>query len=152
MIFSEEEIKEAAFQMQPSKVPGLDGMPPFFFQKLWPIVRRDITRAIQYFLSSGKLLKQVNYTHVALVPKQKFPQDMAQLPPINLCSMVFRIASKVLANRLKLVLPLIISQTQNAFVPGWNISDNTIIASEIANYMFPRRQREEGLFVIEIRH
>lgn len=67
--FSEEEIKVVVFQMQPSDTHGPDGMTLFFYQRFWPIVGKDITLAVQSIFFFRKLLKQVNYTHVALVPK-----------------------------------------------------------------------------------
>ncbi|CAB4269397.1 unnamed protein product [Prunus armeniaca] len=41
--FTEQEVKQAVFQMYPTKAPGPDGMPPVFFQKYWHIVRNDVS-------------------------------------------------------------------------------------------------------------
>ncbi|KAM1949581.1 hypothetical protein ACFX15_009620 [Malus domestica] len=147
---STEEVREAVFQMQPSKASGPDGMNPFFFQKFWNIVGEDITNAIKNFQASGKLLKQINFTYVSLIPKTKQPEEVTQFRPISLCNVLFRIISKVLANRLKVVIPKIISQTQSAFVPGRNISDNTILASEVANYLFRRRRGKKGFASLKL--
>lgn len=51
--FTVEEIKDALFQMHPTKSQGPDGMPPLFFQKYWYIVGEDVTKAITSSLSSG---------------------------------------------------------------------------------------------------
>lgn len=109
MAISDEEVQGAVFQMQPSKVPGPDGMNPFFFQKFWNIVEEYITNLIKNFQATGRLLKQINFTNVSLIPKTKQPEEVAQFRPISLCNVLFKIISKVFANRLEDFLPKIIS-------------------------------------------
>lgn len=50
--FSQEEVKEALFQMHPTKTPGPDGMNQSFFQKYWNIIGTDISNAMIDYLSS----------------------------------------------------------------------------------------------------
>ena len=99
--FSQEEVKEALFQMHPTKAPGLDGMNPLFFQKYWLIVGTDISNAMIDCLSSGKFLKSINFSHITLISERKNPIPVSHFRPINLCNVIFKIFSKVLANRLK---------------------------------------------------
>ncbi|KAK9932944.1 hypothetical protein M0R45_020163 [Rubus argutus] len=125
----------ALFQMNPSKAPGPDGMSPFFFQKYWDLVGTDIGNAVIHFLTTKSMPHDLNFTHVVLIPKIKEPQDMSHLCPIVLCNVIYKIASKVLANRLKVFLPQIIAPEHSAFVPDRLISDNTLVTSELAHYM-----------------
>lgn len=67
--FSDEEIKSALFQMHPTKAPKPDGMTHGFYQKHWTIVGHDICYGVHYLLSSGSMLRKVNFTHVTLIPK-----------------------------------------------------------------------------------
>lgn len=53
---------------------------------------------------------------------------MSHLFPISLCNVIFKIITKVLANKLKTILPDIISPSQGAFVVGHLISDNSMLA------------------------
>ena len=68
--------------------------------------------AVLDFLQSNNMEPDVNYTHIVLIPKVKKPEKMANFRPISLCNVIYKIISKVLANRLKLILPHIISPTQ----------------------------------------
>ena len=68
-VISNREIEEAVFQMGPHKAPGPDGIPIFFFQKFWNIVKTDVCNIVQAFFHSGSLLKAFNHTFITLIPK-----------------------------------------------------------------------------------
>ena len=95
--------------MAPLRAPGLDGMPPLFFQTFWSDIGLDVSEAVLSCLNSGTILKSINHTFLTLIPKVKNPEIVAQFRPISLCNVIYKILSKVIVNRLKPFLNSIIS-------------------------------------------
>ncbi|XP_062012177.1 uncharacterized protein LOC133728759 [Rosa rugosa] len=148
--YSDEENKAALFQMHLSKSPGPDDMSPFFYQKYWHIVGVDVCLAIRYFLKKGEIWEESNFTQICSIPKIKNLIEAAHFRPIALCNVIYRICSKVLANRLKRWLPDIVSPLQSAYVPGRLISDNTLVATEVAHFMHKLRTQIESFFSLKL--
>jgi len=69
--FMELEMKEALFGLHLYKAPRPDGFPVAFFQKCWYFLGKETTEAIEDSRRSGKVLKEMNNTFVALIPKKK---------------------------------------------------------------------------------
>ncbi|GJY61919.1 hypothetical protein Tco_0462576 [Tanacetum coccineum] len=63
------EIHDAIFAMGDNKAPGPDGYSAFFFKEAWDIVGGDIIKAVKEFFTNGVLLKELNHTIIALIPK-----------------------------------------------------------------------------------
>lgn len=148
--FDVEDIKMVVLQMQHLTSPGRDGLPSLFFQKFWNIVGEYVSATILSFLNLGNLLKKLNFTYITLIPKVKTPEDMSQLRPISLCNVLYKIASKVIANRLKPILQHIISRQQSAFIPGCQISDNTMVAMELSHFIFKRCRGKKGFLSLKL--
>jgi hypothetical protein len=148
--YTSEEVRVALFQMHPSKAPGSDGMSSFFFQKYWHIVGDSVSTAVLSVLNSGKLLRKTNLTYISLIPKKKNPEKMSDYRPISLCNVLYKIISKVLANRLKTILPVIISDSQSAFVPGRMITDNVSVAFEVLHKMKAKRKGRKGEMAVKL--
>lgn len=120
-------------------------------QKIWHIVGYDVTDAVLYFLHSGNMVPNINYIHIVLIPKVKKPKKkMADFRPISLCNVIYKIISKVLANRLKLILPQLISSTQSAFVLVRLITDKVLIAYETLHAMHIRRKGKKGALALKL--
>ena len=64
-----------------------------------------MTGAVLDYLYSANMVPDINYTHIVLIPKVKKSEKMADFRPISLCNVIFKIISKILTNRLKLILP-----------------------------------------------
>ena len=116
--------------MSPTKAIGFDGMPALFFQKYWLIVGQDVTRICLGLLNDNCNVGKIDKTIISLIPKVGNPKIMKDFRPINLCSVLYKIISKCLANRLK-----VFSKNQSAFVGGRLIHDNIIASFESIHLM-----------------
>lgn len=117
--------------MKKNKSPGSDGFNVNFFLHSWNIVGTDFIKAVQSFFASGCMLKESNATAIALIPKVTNPSSMSDFRPISCCNTIYKCISKILAARLKLTLPGLVSKSQAAFVPGRKIGDNILLAQEL---------------------
>lgn len=60
---------------------------------------------------------------------------MTDFRPISVCSMCYKLVSKILANRLKVLMPNLISRDQTGFIQGYTSLDSIIIIREIIHSM-----------------
>ncbi|KAL5566188.1 hypothetical protein UlMin_029352 [Ulmus minor] len=143
--FGPDDVKEAVFQMAPTKSPGADGMSALFYQRFWAVVGEDVTEACLGFTNRGLPLGNINETIITLIPKIKNPTRITEFRPISLCNVLYKIISKMLANRMRKVLDYIISGEQSAFIPGRLISDNAIIGFECLHAIKRRKTKKNHL-------
>ncbi|GJV61287.1 putative RNA-directed DNA polymerase [Tanacetum coccineum] len=135
----DKEIKEALFSMGNDKSPGPDGYTAAFFKEAWDIVGQDVIKAVKEFFTNGKILKELNHTIIALIPKVHTPTRVNDYRPISCCNVLFKCISKIIANRIKNSLKIFISPNQSAFVPGRSITDNILLTLELMhNYHLDR--------------
>lgn len=88
---------------------------------------------------SCSILKSLNSTFLALIPKEEEANSPEKFRPIALCNVIYKIISKVIANRLKLILPGLISEEQSGYVEGRQILDNILLAQEMVHTLQTRK-------------
>ena len=128
---TKEEVKEILFRMPGNKSPGPDGFTSDFFKEAWQVIGDDVTVAIQSFFQKGFLPKGTNSTILALVPKKEEVKLMKDYRPISCCNVLYKIISKLLARRLKGILPKCIALNQSAFIKKRLLMENVLLATEI---------------------
>jgi hypothetical protein len=148
--FKKEEFREALFQMNSNKSPGPDGLNPAFYKRFWDISGEEIFKTGVMWLEQGAFPLQVVETNIVLIPKKDNPVTMKDFRPISLCNVLYKIISKVLANRMKALLPKCISQEQSAFVENRYIIDNVMVASEILHHMKCKTRGKVGEVALKI--
>ncbi|KAI5329450.1 hypothetical protein L3X38_028847 [Prunus dulcis] len=99
-------------------------------EKYWGVVGDDVVGFCLNVLNGGASVKEINHTLLTLIPKVDKPTKVTEFRPISLCTVIYKMISKTIVNRLKPIMPLIISEFQSAFVPTRLITDNIIAAFE----------------------
>ncbi|GKV03045.1 hypothetical protein SLEP1_g15411 [Rubroshorea leprosula] len=116
--FTEEEIDEGLKSCEGNKAPGPD----------------------------GRLVRGLNSSFLTLIPKKLSPRELKDFRPISLIGCMYKLLAKVLANRLKKVMPVIISKTQSAFVGGRQLVDSVLVLNEVVDEV---RKRKQPAFVFK---
>lgn len=80
-------------------------------------------------------MRSLNHTNIAFIPKVKLSRFNSEFRPISLRNVSYKLNAKVLANKLKPLLKVIVSHFQSAFVLGRMISDNILVNYECVEYI-----------------
>ncbi|GKC29824.1 RNA-directed DNA polymerase, eukaryota, reverse transcriptase zinc-binding domain protein [Tanacetum coccineum] len=137
---SDEEIKRAMFLIDDNKAPGPYGFSSLFFKKSWSIIGKDVCLVVKEFFNTEKILREINSTLIALVPKIQTPLKVFDFRPITCCNVLYKCISKIIFERLKGCLDKLVSKNQSAFVPRRHIQDNIMLDHE----MFKGYDRKVG--------
>ena len=121
--YTRAEVDKALHQMEALKASGPDGMPPLFFQHYWQTIGDDVLAVVLSCVDIGSIPPFINKTFITLIPKVKSPTLVTEYRPISLCNILYKLVSKVIANKLKRILPNLILDSQSAFRSDKAISD-----------------------------
>jgi hypothetical protein len=143
------EVLQILKDMKRNASPGPDGFNVEFYLATWEWIGDEVTQLVVDFYKTGILPPHISDTNIALIPKKLVPQVPMDYRPISLCNVIYKVIAKSLANRLKPHLLDFIDPAQQAFIEGRRISDNIIIAQEIA-HSFALRSWNHSAFMLKI--
>ena len=130
-----QECTEALKSMSNNKSPGSDGFPPEFYKMFWGTLGKFVTRSLNHAFQSGEYSITQKQGVITCLPKQnKDRQLLKNWRPITLLNTDYKIASTVLATRMKNVLPNIIHENQKGFLKGRFIGENTRLVYDLLSY------------------
>ncbi|XP_026428275.1 uncharacterized protein LOC113324163 [Papaver somniferum] len=130
---TEEECIAALKALGQDRAPGPDGFQVMIIGKCWSFMRQDIMGVVRDFNKWGTMNWRLKTTLLSLLPKKNVVEEIKDFRPISLMGSIYKMISKVLAGKLKLVHPKIISCHQSAFIKGRQILDCALLANECMN-------------------
>ncbi|CAA7016991.1 unnamed protein product [Microthlaspi erraticum] len=145
----EMEIKEAVLSIGSDKAPSHDGYTASFYQRFWEEIRSDLCLMVRKFFETRIMEPKVNHTQLCLIPKPAGGDKIADYRPISLCTVSYKVISKLLVSRLQGILGSLILESQAAFVPGRNISHNVLVAHELMHALKAKRNCAEQFIAIK---
>ncbi|KAI0497209.1 hypothetical protein KFK09_020431 [Dendrobium nobile] len=147
--FTVEEVELVIKDLGSHIAPGFDGITFSFIKSYWDIIKLDSMNAINFFLVQGEMDNTWKETLIVLIPKILNPLLPINFRPISHCNSIYKVAAKVLLNRLIMIIPKIISEEQAAFIQGRSISDHFLIAQEVF-HKFGFSNSNKGLVAYKI--
>ena len=95
------------------------------------MIRIEVWEILEDSRVTGKVLQALNATFLTLVPKEAHAHQAKQFIPIALCNVIYKLLTKMIVHKLKMILPTIISPEQSGYVEGRQILDSVILAHEV---------------------
>ncbi|GKB20293.1 RNA-directed DNA polymerase, eukaryota [Tanacetum coccineum] len=138
---SRDEVRNAVWGCGENKSPGPDGFSFEFFRKFWDTVGSDFCEAVEWFFKHSSFFRGCNSSFIALIPKNQDPKFVNDYRPISLIGSLYKVVTKILANRLSSVIPGLISDVQTAFLPNRQILDGPFIINELLSWCKHKKQQ-----------
>eukprot|EP00253_Pinus_taeda_P008502 PITA_08502 len=140
-----EEVEDIVRNMKRNKAPSPDGYTVEFFQAGWKFFASDVLEVVEEARINQRIWPGINSTLLTLIPKTNQAEQADGFHPIALCNVIYKIVASIVAQRLKLILPSIISPKQTGFVEGRQILDGLVVAQEVLHTL--KTKKEKGMLI-----
>ena len=132
--------------MKNDKSPGKDGLTKEFYVTFWDDIKATFVSSLKQAKERKELSISQRQAIIKLIGKKdRDKRYIKNWRPISLLNVDIKILSKVLAKRLKEVLPCLISAQQTAYVKNRNIGESGRLISDIIE--IANTQKMEGFLV-----
>ena len=134
-------------QLKTNKSPGVDGIVSEFYIHFWYLIKDELTNVIKYIFLSNTLAPSQQRAMLTLLYKKGEREDISNWRPISLLNVDYKIVTKILAERLKPLLPKIIHPDQKGYVNGRNISDANRLLQDVIAYSEEKKINSSIVFL-----
>ena len=124
------ELTNALNNMNRNKSPGIDGLTVEFNIIFWDQLKQMFHRVVISILKEEHLTRSMKKSVISLSIRKKDKTNLKNFRPISVLNVDYKIISKALANRLKVVMSSIISPEQSC-VPGRDIVDDIMSVRDV---------------------
>ncbi len=132
--------------MNRNKSPGMDGLTAEFYMQFWEDLKHIFHKVILTIQNEEHLTRSMKKGVISLFYKKRGDKcDLKNYRPISLLNVDYKLISKVLANRLKQVIPSIISPEQTCCIQGRDIADNIMSVRDVIDLV--ENNNEEGYLI-----
>ena len=122
---TQEELWKAISKGKPHKAPGSDDICLDFYKSAWDVIKTELLQVINHMLANGPIMAQQAQGQVICLPKKAHPKKIDDYRPITLLNADYKILARIIANRLKPLLPDIIHPNQYC-----GIQSNSVFEAE----------------------
>lgn len=145
---NEEEIEEVIDQLKNGKSPGLDGLTSEFYKVFKHVLIPILHNLFADTFKQKKMSESMKTGMIKIIYKNKGDKDhLKNYRPLSMLNTDYKILAKIMANRLKKVIPNIITTNQAYGVLNRDISD---IVTNIRDLMWYMKEKGEGGYLISI--
>lgn len=131
------------------KAPGPDGLHAAFFRSQWHVVGDSFCNMVFEVFREHEKVKDINETLITLIPKVDPVCSLRDFRPISLCNVAYKVITKILAQRLRVVMSSLVNPCQSSFIPNRQSRDNIVVAQEVFHSM-RKRKGKVGWMAIKI--
>nr|GFC16509.1 RNA-directed DNA polymerase, eukaryota, reverse transcriptase zinc-binding domain protein [Tanacetum cinerariifolium] len=146
--FLKRRYKKEVWDCGIDKSPGPDGFTFGFYCRYWKLIENDVVDAMTCFFHQGSFPKDGNSSFIILIPKTPNANMVKDYRPISLTGSMYKIISKILANRLVVVLGGLVNKIHSAFVTDKQILDGPFILNELVQWC-KKKKKQSLVFKVD---
>jgi hypothetical protein len=89
-----------------------------FYQKIWRVIKEDLIAMFKDFFRGRLDLYRLNFTLNTIIPKEKVARTMNKFKPISFLNCSYKIFTKMLTNRISVIVDRLVASNQTIFIRG----------------------------------